>query len=126
MDYGQAAANSEWDAVQSIAGHFGISVHRLELGFPLEVQRGEYFVRNALLILIAAGCTRDRPLKIALGIHGPVRVLRLDPIVLAANAAATGWLLWRNSYPDSTLPFGDQIRSNTLWEGQRRPLGIDL
>ena len=82
VDYGHPAANSEWDAVQSLAGRFGILVNRLELGFPLEVRRGEYSVRNALLILIAAGNTRVRPLKIALGIHALSEYYDTTPMFL--------------------------------------------
>ncbi len=69
VDYGQPAAGSEWRAVQQVARHFGIEAKKVELGFPLGSESGEYFGRNALLVLIAAGITEVRPLTVALGIH---------------------------------------------------------
>ena len=69
VDYGQPAACSEWDAARDVANHFGIDIERVELGFRLGSEAGEFFGRNALLILTAAGITESRPLVIALGIH---------------------------------------------------------
>ena len=82
VDYGQAAATSEWDSVQNIAGYFGIPVQRVELGFRLESRGGEYFVRNALLILIAAGITGAKPLEIAMGIHALSEYFDTTPLFL--------------------------------------------
>ncbi len=69
VDYGQPSARSEWNAVQSIAGHYGIVVRKIKLGFQLASQQGEYYGRNALLVLATAGMLETRPLQIALGIH---------------------------------------------------------
>lgn len=54
VDYGQPCAESEWRAAQRVARHFGMSVERVEAGFSLVASKGEYFGRNALLVMIAA------------------------------------------------------------------------
>ena len=69
FDYGQAAALSEWKAAQRIASYYNINVQKVELGFTLVANQGEFFGRNALFILTAAGVVKQRPLTIALGIH---------------------------------------------------------
>ena len=72
MDYGQPAACSEWRAVQAVASHFDLEVKRVELGFRLASQSGEFFGRNALLVLTAAGITESRPLIWTLRISSSV------------------------------------------------------
>ena len=69
VDYGQPAAESEWNASQSIAEHYRLKVDRVQLGVGLVSNSGEFFGRNALFVLVAAGTTSHRPLTIALGIH---------------------------------------------------------
>ena len=69
IDYGQATAQSEWKAAQRIASHYQISIEKVDLGVTLVSDRGEFFGRNALFILIAVGTVIQRPLTIALGIH---------------------------------------------------------
>ena len=69
VDYGQPCAESEWRAVQGVGRHFGISVERVESGFGLVSSKGEYFGRNALLVMIAASVKEVRPLVIGIGIH---------------------------------------------------------
>ena len=69
VDYGQPAARSEWESAQRIASHYQIEIDRVELGIKLEAVRGEFFGRNALFVLTAAGAIKERPLTIALGIH---------------------------------------------------------
>ena len=69
VDYGQPAARSEWKAAQSIASHHKIEIDKVVLGVSLVSDRGEFFGRNALFILTAAGTIPLRPLVIALGIH---------------------------------------------------------
>ena len=69
VDYGQPAARSEWRAARDVAHHIGIGIERIDLGFSLAVESGEFFGRNALLILAAAGMVQARPLTVALGIH---------------------------------------------------------
>ena len=69
VDYGQAAARSEWESAQRIASHYQIEIDRVGLGVRLVSTRGEFFGRNALFVLTAAGAITERPLTIALGIH---------------------------------------------------------
>ena len=69
IDYGQPAARSEWEAARRIASHYQIEIKRVNLGVPLVSDRGEFFGRNALLVLTAAATIAQRPLTIALGIH---------------------------------------------------------
>ena len=69
FDYGQPAAFSEWEAAQRIASHYQINIEKVNLGVTLVSDRGEFFGRNALFILTAAGTAIQRPLTIALGIH---------------------------------------------------------
>ena len=69
LDYGQPAARSEWEAAQRVADYYQIEIDRVELGLKLASTRGEFFGRNALFVLTAAGAITERPLTIALGIH---------------------------------------------------------
>ena len=69
VDYGQPAAQCEWEAAQRIASHYLIEVEKVTLGVGLVSDRGEFFGRNALFILTAAGTIPQRPLVVALGIH---------------------------------------------------------
>ena len=69
FDYGQPAARSEWEAAQHIASHYRIGVEKVALGVSLASDRGEFFGRNALFVLTAAGVIPHRPLTVAIGIH---------------------------------------------------------
>ncbi len=69
IDYGQAAARTEWDAAQQIASHYSVSVRNLQISANLVTSRGEVFGRNAMLVLLAAGATPERPLVVEIGIH---------------------------------------------------------
>ena len=69
VDYGQPAAQSEWQAAQRIASHYLIRIEKVTLGVGLVADRGEFFGRNALFILAAAGTIPQRPLVVAFGIH---------------------------------------------------------
>ena len=69
VDYGQPSARSEWRAAQDIARHFGVTIRKVSLGFQLASQEGEFYGRNALLVLATTGMMEPRPLQIALGIH---------------------------------------------------------
>lgn len=69
FDYGQKPRSSEWKAAQAVAAHFRVSVSRVRLGITLPLDDGEFFGRNALLILAAAATRTERPTVLALGIH---------------------------------------------------------
>ena len=82
VDYGQPPARSEWSAAQEIARHYGVAIRKVSLGFRLASQRGEFFGRNALLVLTAAGMLETRPLQIALGIHALSEYYDATPLFL--------------------------------------------
>ena len=82
VDYGQPAACSEWRAVQAVANHFDLEVKKVELGFRLASESGEFFVRNALLVLTTAGITESRSLMITLGIHALSEYYDTQPLFL--------------------------------------------
>ena len=69
VDYGQPSAWSEWNAAQDIAKHYDVTIRKVSLGFRLASQQGEFYGRNALLVLTATGMMEARPLQIALGVH---------------------------------------------------------
>lgn len=69
IDYGQPARRSEWAAAQGIAGYFGMDIAKSDIGLRITLRHGEYFGRNALLLLAAASSHAVRPLIVALGIH---------------------------------------------------------
>jgi 7-cyano-7-deazaguanine synthase len=69
VDYGQPARRSEWHAAQAVAEHYNTPITRARLGVRLPSEGGEFFGRNALLMLLAGAVTMDRPLVIAAGIN---------------------------------------------------------
>ncbi len=83
VDYGQPAARSEWRAARDVAQRLGIEIERVDLGFHLASSGyGEFFGRNALLILAAAGRVQTRPLTVALGIHALSEYYDTQPLFL--------------------------------------------
>lgn len=69
VDYGQPSRKSEWTAAQAIAKHYDIPLKKIRLGLSLPSEAGEFFGRNAILLLMAGAITAERPLVIATGIH---------------------------------------------------------
>ncbi len=57
VDYGQPAVRSEWRAARDVANRLGIEIERIDLGFRLAAESGEFFGRNTLLILTRV-CSR--------------------------------------------------------------------
>ena len=82
VDYGQPAARCEWRAARDVAHRLGIGIERIDLGFSLAAESGEFFGRNALFILAAAGTVQARPLAIALGIHALSEYYDTQPLFL--------------------------------------------
>ena len=80
VDYGQPAALSEWESAQRIASHYQIEIDKVDLGISLVSDRGEFFGRNALFILTAAGTIRRRPMVVALGIHALTNYYDTTPL----------------------------------------------
>lgn len=69
VDYGQPARRSERAAAQAIAKHYRVSLSTVKLGVRLPGDNGEFFGRNALLVLLGGAVEANRPLIVALGIH---------------------------------------------------------
>ena len=80
IDYGQPAAKSEWQAARDVADHYHLKVRKLDIGITLLSNRGEFFGRNALMILAAAGTVDSRPLIIATGIHALTEYYDTTPL----------------------------------------------
>ena len=80
VDYGQPAVRSEWKAAQSIASHYEIEIDKADLGVSLVSDRGEFFGRNALFILTAAGTIQQRPMVVVSGIHALTRFYDTTPL----------------------------------------------
>ena len=69
VDYGQAAASSERQAVQEVAAHLGIPLSTLTFGTDLEYGVGEIVGRNAFLVFASLMGMRPKTGVISLGIH---------------------------------------------------------
>ena len=82
FDYGQPASRSEWSAARHVSRHYDIKLSQVNLGFPLLSNDGEFFGRNALLILAAASVTQIRPLSIVIGIHALSEYYDTTPLFL--------------------------------------------
>lgn len=82
FDYGQPASRSEWSAALHVSRHYDIKLSQVNLGFPLISHEGEFFGRNALLILAAASVTQIRPLRIVIGIHALSEYYDTTPLFL--------------------------------------------
>lgn len=82
LDYGQPAARSEWEAAQNVAEHYSLAIQRIDLGFSLVSNSGEFVSRNALFILTAAGVIENRPLVIALGLHSLTEYYDTTPLFI--------------------------------------------
>ena len=80
IDYGQPAAISEWKAAQNIADYYDIDIERIRLGKSLICKQGEFWGRNALMILTGAGTTDVRPLYVAIGIHALAEYYDTTPL----------------------------------------------
>ena len=78
----QGRRGNEWRAARDVTNRFGIEIERIDLGFRLAAESGEFFGRNALLILTAAGTIETRPLTIALGIHALSEYYDTQPLFL--------------------------------------------
>src|SRR5262249_49901541 len=69
IDYGQAAAEREHQAVEAISRHLGISLQVVGSTSDTGFSTGELTGRNAFFIFAALLFTRGRSGMIALGIH---------------------------------------------------------
>ena len=93
VDYGHPTATSEWKAAQCIAEYYNIDIKKVNLSASLLRSQGEYFGRNAFLILLAAGVTKERPLAVAIGIHSLSDYYDTTPLFVRDMNAPPKWLL---------------------------------
>ena len=126
VDYGQPAACTEWHAAREIADRLAIEIEKVELGFRLTVDSGEFFGRNALLVLTAAGTIAQRPLTIALGIHALSEYYDTQPLFLTAHAKDPGRLLGRFRFPDRAVLCLSQDGGDHVCQAKRGAPGNDL
>lgn len=71
FQYGQPNGQSEAKAAKEVAEYYKVEEQMIELQFPLMKRKDEVVCRNAMFV-IAAGCLRPPPIRLALGIHsGP-------------------------------------------------------
>ena len=82
INYGQPAADSEWQAARLVSEHYRIPIRRLDLGFSLGERDGEFFGRNAAMILAAAATSLERPLAVAFGVHALASYYDTTPIFM--------------------------------------------
>lgn len=82
IDYGQPSAISEWKAAQKIAEYYCIEIKKIELGTHLICNQGEFWGRNAIMVLIAAGMVESRPLSVAMGIHALSEYYDTSPLFM--------------------------------------------
>lgn len=69
FDYGQPSLEGERRSVLGIAEHYAVSVEMVQLGLSITNVRGEYFCRNAVLLLCAASILDHAGGRLSLGIH---------------------------------------------------------
>lgn len=69
FDYGQPSVEGERRSVLGIAEHYAVPVEKVELGLSITNVRGEYFCRNAVLLLCAASILDSAGGRLSLGIH---------------------------------------------------------
>lgn len=68
-DYGQPARRSELAAARSIAEYYDLDLEVARLRARIMTKDGEYFGRNALLMLLGAATASQQSLIVGLGIH---------------------------------------------------------
>ena len=68
FQYGQSNSRSEAKSVRKIAKFYELDQQVEELRFPLMRRREEVVGRNAMFVM-AAGCLKPPPIRLALGIH---------------------------------------------------------
>ena len=69
FNYGQPSLTGERRSISMLSQHYGISVTTVDLGLSIASIRGEYYCRNALLLLAAASVLQVRQGILSIGIH---------------------------------------------------------
>lgn len=69
VDYGQPARRSELAAARAIADRYDVPLQVVKISAPIVPTDGEYFGRNALLVLLGAALSPHKPLIVGMGVH---------------------------------------------------------
>lgn len=69
FNYGQPSFGGEQRAVQKLSSYYRITVTTISLGLLISRDKGEYYCRNAVLLLSAASTLPVKSARFAIGIH---------------------------------------------------------
>ena len=69
FNYGHPSFTAEKHAVEKISAHYRIPVSTIDLGLSIASNKGEYYCRNATLLLSAASIISSKSARFAVGIH---------------------------------------------------------
>ncbi len=67
--YGQPSFRGEQRAVQQVSSYYKIPVTTISLGLSIASDQGEYYCRNAILLLSAVSIFAAKSARFAIGIH---------------------------------------------------------
>lgn len=69
FDYGQLSCEREYQSAIAISKHYDIQIQRVNLGFTIRDQKGEFYCRNALFVLAACSFLGNSASYISIGVH---------------------------------------------------------
>jgi len=69
FNYGHPSFAGEQRAVEKISSYYKIPVTTIDLGLSISSSKGEYYCRNAVLLLAAASISSFKSSRYAIGIH---------------------------------------------------------
>jgi len=69
FDYGQPSCKREFQSAKAVSEYYGIKLRRVNFGFTIHSQEGEFYCRNALFILAACSFIKNSASFISIGIH---------------------------------------------------------
>jgi 7-cyano-7-deazaguanine synthase len=69
FNYGHPNFVGEKRAVEKISSHYKIPVTTIDFGLSMASNKGEYYCRNAILLLSAASISSSKSARFAIGIH---------------------------------------------------------
>lgn len=69
FNYGHPSFVAEQRAIEKVSSYYKIFVTTIDLGFSIATNKGEYYCRNATLLLSAASISSSKSARFAIGIH---------------------------------------------------------
>ncbi|MCM3081688.1 7-cyano-7-deazaguanine synthase [Brevibacillus invocatus] len=69
FDYGQLSCEREYQSAIAISKHYDFQLRRVNLGFTIRDQEGEFYCRNALFVLAACSFLENSQSYISIGVH---------------------------------------------------------